>query len=208
MKIETDYRQWNLTEGNNFRMEVTQTSIEVDRGGYLGKAEVFGSIVKLNEVETVLTITDREHPNCESSLSQILLEHACQMKLGTFGHVTAPHNTDADRFCVPLRRLGVDSNLASVCDYVQIPMFMKGTKGQEIQLWSFRRFEDEYVYEVFRKWDRYYTTKVVRERDTYSHPFRDEVLDKSVSKRREEVEYTSTSAEPFDFDKEIARLFD
>lgn len=208
MKIETGYRRWKFTESNSFQMEVTQTCVEVDRGGYLGKAEVFGSIVKLNEVETILTVTDREHPSCESSLSQILLEHACQMKLGTFGNVTAPHHSDADRFCVPLRRLGEDMNLALVRDYVQIPMFMKGTKGQEMQLWTFRRFEDEYVYEVFRKWDGYYTTKVVREFGTYSYPSCDEVPDKRVSRRREEVEYTSASAEPFDFDKEIPRLFD
>jgi hypothetical protein len=202
MNIVTGYREWKITEGNSLVIDVTVTHREIDRGIPMGKTEEFGSIVSLNNNETEITITDRKHPNCESSLFYILMEHARQIQLGTFGKVSAPHHTETDRLWAVLHRLGETSTRADVSDFKQIPVFLNGK-----QIWEFRRLSDGALYQVFRKYDSYYTTKVVRVLDCYEHPFRDGVPEGNVIKRREVVEYTSTFAEPFDFEKEIPRLF-
>lgn len=202
MNITTGYRKWEIAEGNTLHMDVIQTCIEIDRGGPMGKTEQMGSIVTLNGTGTILTITDRKHPNCESSLFYILEEHARQMELGTFGKVSAPHHTDSDRILTPLHRFNKNVSPRDVKDFKQIPMLIDGH-----QIWDFRRLSDGSLYQVFRRWDSYYTTKVVRVLDAYEHPFRDGVPDGNIIKRREVVEYTSTSAEPFEFEKEITRLF-
>lgn len=207
MNIETSYREWIITERDKPILTAKITCREYDRGGQMGVTKEYGSIVAIkdsfNEIETVITITDREHPNCKPSFPSILLEHSRQMQLGTFGKVHAPHHTEHTRFTDVLRQLGEDNFDARVDRYTQIPMFIDGK-----QIWSLRVSTDNSVYEVFRKYDsNYYVTKVVRKLDTFIHPLRDEVPDGNIISRKESVEYTSLTAEPFEIEKEIKRLF-
>lgn len=205
MNIEAAYHGWTMGQGRN-RLAVAITNREHDRGGQLGRTDEYGSAVTIGEGEeklvTVISITDLKHPNCESSLIDILTAHSCQMKLGTFGEVTAPHHSDYELLITPLRRLGIDCIHDDVTEYVRIPFFF-----MEDQYWEFRTKATGY-YVAYRKYDgSYYTTKIERTLDSFVHPLREGVPDNNIISRKEVIEYTSLTAKPLDFSG-VAKLFD
>ncbi|QZA70629.1 hypothetical protein AH04_153 [Erwinia phage AH04] len=197
MNIEAVYQGWTMGEGRN-RLAVVITNREHDRGGQLGRTDEYGSVVTIGEgndrLITILSITDLKHPNCKSSLADILTTHSRQMKLGTFGEVHAPHHSDYELLITPLRRLGIDHIHDDVKEYVQIPFFFAGD-----QHWEFRT-KAIGVYVAYRKYDgSYYTTKIERTLDNFVHPLREGVPDNNIISRKEVIEFTSLTAKPLDF---------
>lgn len=199
MEIKCEHNKWSFKEGS-YSAEIKVIESEHDRGGPLGKEDLYGSsIVSSKSGVSKLIVTNPEFPNCENTLEQIINIHSQQRKLGTFGLVKSPHGFDTDD-CI-LHRLNTRQR-SDVDEYIQIPIYINGR-----QVWGAGDPVSKYWHTVYRRYDStYYTTKIVRELETYTHPLKDGCPELNIIKRKQEVVYTSITAEPFDWN-DISKYF-